>query len=113
MNTSTLCLFVLLGLAAISQATPQSMARSVRAPNRLRAMKRGNYWTLNSLGYHGGLGKLFKTKRNGEMELNQAAAQPSFPKMMVRSLDEPEYVDDYEQSELLAAAERELLRRGY
>jgi len=103
-----------MGLVTISQATPHSMARSVRNQGplgRMRAMKRGNYWTLNSLGYHGGLGKLFKTKRNGDVE--QAAA---FPKAMMQSdstIDEPEYDQDFEENELLAAAERELIRRGY
>merc|ERR1711879_651758 len=107
-----------MGLLAATQA--DHMTRTVRSPNRLgpnrlRAMKRGNYWTLNSLGYHGGLGKLFKTKRNAEPEFAQG--QP----LMMRSATVNEvpsaydpadynvFGNDQEREEILEAAERELI----
>merc|ERR1712178_123735 len=111
--TSKLTISLIFLLVAISSSTP--LDRLARDTARL-PMKRGsNSWTINSLGYHGGLGQLFdvKAKRafQGQIPI-QENKRSLFPKLETRSVNGGDY-DEFVRDDVMRAAEAELIRRGY
>ena len=67
-------------------------------------MKRGSsYWTINSLGYHGGLGNLFDTRAK-----RSENKRSLFPQMR-RS----DFEDDFDREDTIRQTETDLIRRGY
>ena len=79
--------------------------RLTRDTGRIPMKRSSNYWTINSLGYHGGLGNLFdaKTKRSENK-------RSLFPQMKTRSVSD---YDDFDREDIMRQAEAELIRRGY
>merc|ERR1712066_1136638 len=76
-----------------AQGQQGKMMNSVPFANHAALKRAANYWTLNSLGYHGGLGKLFKekAKRSGGAtnELN-SILQEAMSKVMMQRMIESE-----------------------
>merc|ERR1712038_731018 len=96
---------ILVLLVAISSSTP--LDRLARDTARL-PMKRGsNSWTINSLGYHGGLNSLFDTKAKRSFGENKRSL---FPKLETRSVNGGDY-DEFDRDDVMRAAEAELIRR--
>merc|ERR1711997_819842 len=96
MTSKTIISLIFL-LVAISSSTP--LDRLARDTARL-PMKRGsNYWTINSLGYHGGLGKLFDVKAKRALESQipiQENKRSLFPKFQTRATSVNSDYDDFE-----------------
>ena len=92
--------------------------RLVRDTARLPMKRGGNSWTVNSLGYHGGLGKLFdiKNKRASDempMTENKRSLFHNFQTRSAGNMQGNSDYADFERNDVLRAAEQELLRRGY
>merc|ERR1712217_496322 len=105
--TSKITISLIFLLVAISSSTP--LDRLARDTARL-PMKRGsNSWTINSLGYHGGLNSLFDTKAKRSFGENKRSL---FPKLEARSVSGGDY-DEFDRDDVMRAAEAELIRRGY